>query len=229
MINDYIPAVLEAGWLTVALALSSVVLASILGLFGALCKLSSNRFVVRCATWYTTIVRGIPDLVIMFVVFYSLPGLVNQVLIAVGGSGEFQLDPFVAGVSTLGLIFGAYMTETFRGALLHIPRGQIEAGYAFGMTASQVFTRIVLPQMVRLAIPGFTNNWLVLAKGTAIVSLIGLHDLMFRARGAAEATRDPFFFYVLAGAFYLAVTIISLVGLRVVARRFHVNTREVHL
>jgi arginine/ornithine transport system permease protein len=229
MVNEYIPAVLEAGWVTVALALSSIVLASILGLLGALCKLSANRLAVRCATWYTTIVRGIPDLVIMFMVFYSLPGLINQILAAAGGSGDFQLDPFFAGVSTLSLIFGAYMTETFRGALLQIPRGQMEAGYAFGLNASQVFTRIVLPQMVRLAIPGFTNNWLVLAKGTAIVSLIGLHDLMFRARGAAEATRDPFFFYLLAGAFYLVLTIVSLVGLRVLARRFHINVREVRL
>lgn len=229
MSNEYIRSVLEAGWVTVALALSSVVLASILGLVGAFCKLSSSRCAVRCATWYTTIVRGIPDLVIMFMVFYSLPGLVNQILIALGGSGDFQLDPFFAGVSTLGLIFGAYMTETFRGALLQIPRGQMEAGYAYGMSASQVFTRIVLPQMVRLAIPGFTNNWLVLAKGTAIVSLIGLHDLMFRARGAAEATRNPFFFYMLAGAFYLAITVVSLAGLRVLARRVQLNVREVHL
>jgi len=227
MIQEYFRTVLAAGTVTLALAFVSIALATAFGLLGAICKLSPDRRVVWLATMYTTVVRGIPDLVIMFMVFYSLPGLVNQVLTALGSDASFELNPFVAGSLTLGLIFGAYMTETFRGALLRIPRGQAEAGYAYGMTAPQVYRRILLPQMVRLAIPGFTNNWLVLVKGTALVSLIGLHDLMFRARGAAEATREPFTFYVLAGAFYLAVTIVSLVALHWIGRRFSAGTREV--
>lgn len=227
MIQEYIRSVLAAGSVTLALAFASIVLATAFGMMGALCKLSPNRRVVWLASLYTTVVRGIPDLVIMFIVFYSLPGAVNQVLDALGRDGGFELNPFVAGTFTLGLIFGAYMTETFRGALLRIPLGQAEAGYAYGMSAWQVYRRILLPQMIRFAIPGFTNNWLVLVKGTALVSLIGLHDLMFRARGAAEATREPFTFYALAGVFYLVVTIVSLVALHFIGRRFLAGTREV--
>lgn len=227
MIAEYTRSVLAAGSVTLALAFASIVLATAFGMIGALAKLSGKPRVVWLATLYTTVVRGIPDLVIMFIVFYSLPGAINQMLTALGSDANFELNPFVAGTLTLGLIFGAYMTETFRGALQRIARGQSEAGYAYGMTAWQVYRRILLPQMVRLAIPGFTNNWLVLVKGTALVSLIGLHDLMFRARGAAEATREPFTFYVLAGVFYLIVTIVSLIALHYVGRRFAVGAREV--
>lgn len=227
MNHEYIRTVLAAGSVTLALAFASIVLATALGMVGAICQLSRNRRLVWFATLYTTVARGIPDLVIMFMVFYSLPVAINQILGLLGLDGNVEFNPFVAGTLTLGLIFGAYMTETFRGALQRIPRGQAEAGYAYGMKGWQVYRRILLPQMVRLAIPGFTNNWLVLVKGTALVSLIGLHDLMFSARGAAEATREPFKFYVLAGAFYLVVSIVSLVVLHYAARRFAVDARGV--
>ena len=97
---------------------------------------------------------------------------------------------------TIGFIYGAYLTETFRGAILAVPRGQIEAAQAFGMSRAQVLWRIVLPQMVRHAIPGFANNWLVMVKATALVSIIGLDDMVHRAGLAAAATREPFTFYM---------------------------------
>jgi arginine/ornithine transport system permease protein len=229
MMQEYIVTVLAAGSTTLALAIASIFLATVFGLLGAACKRSRSRSLVAAATMYTTIARGIPDLVIMFIVFYSVPGLINEISLALGGEGTFGINPFVAGTLTFGLIFGAYMTETFRGALQAIPRGQAEAGLSFGMSRLQVFRRILLPQMARLAIPGFTNNWLVLIKATALASLIGLHDLMFRARAAAESTQKPFLFYAVAGAFYLVMTIGSLLILHVVARRYSVGIRQVRL
>lgn len=220
MILEYVMTVVAAGWVTLKVALFSLLFAVLLGLLGAICKLSANRFLARAAELYTTVIRGIPDLVMMLLIFYGGPVVVNHVIEMAGGEGNFDLNPFVAGTMTLGIIFGAYLTETFRGAIMGIPRGQIEAGLAFGMTNMRVYFRIVFPQMVRLAIPGFTNNWLVLVKTTALVSIIGLEDIMFKARGAAEATRQPFTFYLVTALVYLAITTVSMLLLRWLEKKY---------
>ncbi|WP_313432151.1 ABC transporter permease subunit, partial [Pseudomonas sp.] len=137
--------------------------------------------------------------------------------------------PFIAGVCTMGFIFGAYLSETFRGAFMAIPRGQAEAGAAYGMTGMQVFRRVLLPQMVRFALPGFTNNWLVLTKATALISLIGLQDMMFKAKSAADATHEPFTFFLTVAALYLTLTSVSLLILRLVEKRYSVGTRLAEL
>lgn len=226
MLSDYIATVLGAGWLSLQLAVISLVLAVALGLLGALCKRSGSRALRLLVGVYTTVVRGVPDLVLMLLVFYSVPALLNQRLEAMGWDYHVEFSPFAAGCATLGLIFGAYMTETFRGALQGIAPGQIEAAHAYGLGRVRTFRSIVLPQMIRLALPGFTNNWLVLVKATALVSLLGLQDIMFRARGAAEATGKPFTFYLLAGAFYLAITVISLAALVALGRRYSLGVKE---
>ena len=135
------------------------------------------------------------------------------------GMDYIDIDPFVAGVATLGFIFGAYFTETFRGAILAIPPGQIEAGRAFGMSAWTLFHRITAPQMLRFAIPSITNNWLVLVKSTALVSLIGLNDMLQKAQQAAGATRQPFTFYLAVAVLYLAITSVSVLALRALEQR----------
>ncbi len=122
--------------------------------------------------------------------------------------------------STLGFIYGAYMTETFRGAILAVAQGQLEAGRAFGMSGGLVFRRILLPQMMRHALPGFGNNWLVLLKATALMSVIGLDDMLRKAGFAAGATHKPFTFYLAVGLIYLALTIISTVVLVWAERRY---------
>lgn len=226
MLSDYIATVLGAGWISLQLAFLSLALAVVLGLLGALCKRSGSRVLRFSAGLYTTVVRGVPDLVLMLLVFYSLPALLNQWLESTGSTYTIEFSPFSAGCVTLGLIFGAYMTETFRGALQGIPHGQIEAAHAYGLGRMRTWRSIVLPQMIRLALPGFTNNWLVLVKATALVSLLGLQDIMFRARGAAEATGKPFTFYLLAGSFYLAITVVSLGALVWVARRYSMGVKE---
>ncbi|KAF1025090.1 MAG: Histidine transport system permease protein HisQ [Pseudomonas sp.] len=225
MLSDYIATVLGAGWVSLQLAFFALVLAVVLGLLGALCKRSGSRVLRTLVGVYTTVIRGVPDLVLMLLVFYSLPALLNQAFDAWGWDYSVEFSPFAAGCATLGLIFGAYMTETFRGALQGIPHGQIEAAQAYGLGRVRTFRSIVLPQMVRLALPGFTNNWLVLVKATALVSLLGLQDIMFRARGAAEATGKPFTFYLVAGGFYLAIAMVSLGALMWVGRRYSIGVR----
>ena len=161
----------------------------------------------------------------MLMVFYGGQILLNRLADAQGW-GYVDIDAFVAGTLTLGFVFGAYLTETFRGAILAIPRGQLEAGHACGLSGWQVIRHILLPQMVRHAIPGFTNNWLVMLKATALVSIIGLDDMVHRAGLAAAATRAPFTFYALTGAIYLAVTTVSILVLTALERRFSRGVRR---
>ena len=215
--------------LTVAVSLASVAIATIMGLLGASAKLSGKRPLVLLATIYTTIVRGIPELVMMLLIFYGGAIGINTLLEKMGSEASIDLNPFVAGSMTIGFIYGAYMTETFRGAILAIPKGQMEAAWAFGMSPFKTFIRITLPQMVRYALPGFTNNWLVLIKATALVSLIGLQDMTYLAKQASAAAREPFIFFLFAAAIYLIYTSISLWALRRLNARYSLGTEKVQL
>ncbi|KPF66835.1 hypothetical protein IP84_15190 [beta proteobacterium AAP99] len=223
---DYLPSLLAGTTITIGLALSSLAIACILGLLGAAAKLSRSRALRWSANSYTTVIRGIPDLVLMLLVFFGGQVLVNSLAARLGYDGYIDINPFVAGVLTIGFIFGAYLTETFRGAILAIPSGQAEAALAFGMSRWHTLRRIVLPQMVRLALPAFSNNWLVLVKSTAIVSVIGLTDMMHKTSQAAGATKQPFLFYLAAGAIYLAITSLSGLVFRHLERRFSKGVRE---
>ena len=136
---------------------------------GVALRLSPVRWLAWLGDLYSTVIRGIPDLVLILLIFYGGQDIINRVAPLVGYEDYIDLNPLVAGIGTLGFIFGAYLSETFRGAFLGIPKGQAEAGVAYGMSPRQVFFRIQVPQMIRLAIPGFTNNWLVLTKATALI------------------------------------------------------------
>ncbi|GAA3589722.1 ABC transporter permease [Gibbsiella greigii] len=225
MSGNYYLMVLNAGWVSLQLALASLLLSVILGLLGALGKQSGIRWVQAIIAPYTLLARGIPDLVLMLLVFYSVPALLNSGLGELGVDYSVEFSPFIACLITLGFIFGAYMTETFRYALMNIPHGEIEAAQAFGFTRSATFLRIILPQLIRLALPGFTNNWLVLVKATALASLLGLQDIMFSAKGAAESTGRPFTFYLLAAGFYLAITLLSVALLHRLGQRYTLAVR----
>lgn len=212
---------------TVLLAVGSLILAVFLGLIGAVAKLSSNRVSQKFAGAYTTLIRGVPDLVLMMLLFYGGQQLLNDFGEVTGWWDYLEINQFTAGVFSIGFVFGAYMTETFRGAILAIPRGQIEAGIACGMTPLKVFTRITWPQMVRYALPSFTNNWLVLVKATALVSVIGLHDLVWNASTAGRSVREPFTFMLAVLLIYLMITAVSDVGLRWLDRKYSVGIRKV--
>ena len=224
--SAYYSSILYGALLTVGVSLASLVVASILGLIGAAAKLSGKPPLVALATVYTTIIRGIPDLVLMLLVFYGGSIGLNNLLEFMGSDVTPDINPFTAGVLTLGFIYGAYMTETFRGAILAIPRGQFEAGAAFGMSPRQVFLRITAPQMVRYALPGFTNNWLVLIKATALVSLIGLQEMTYLAKQASAATRSPFAFFLFTAGLFLIYTWASLVVLRKLNARYSLGTKR---
>jgi arginine/ornithine transport system permease protein len=183
---------------------------------------------VALATAYTTLVRGVPELVLMLLVFYGGTIGLNHLLEMAGSRRTVDINPFLAGVITIGFIYGAYMTETFRGAILSIPKGQMEAAWAFGMGRTRTFLRITAPQMVRYALPGFTNNWLVLIKATALVSLIGLQEMTYLAKQASAATREPFTFFLFAAALFLVYTSVSLWVLRKLERRFSLGVKRGH-
>lgn len=223
---EYRGLLLEGTAVTVQLALSSLLLAVVLGLFGASAKLSKNPVSQRLAGAYTTLVRGVPDLVLMMLLFYAGQQLVNDLGSATAWWDYVEINQFTAGVFSIGFVFGAYMTETFRGAILAIPRGQIEAGVACGMTSFTIFRRITWPQMVRFALPSFTNNWLVLVKATALVSVIGLHDLVWNASTAGRSIREPFTFMFAVLVIYLILTAFSDVGLRWLDRKYSTGVRR---
>ena len=226
MLHGYLSAILGGLWVTLSVAAASLAIACLFGLVGAVAKLSVSRVARWLAGTYTTLIRGLPELVMMLGVFYGGQILLNAVAESQGW-GYIDVPPFAAGVLTIGFIFGAYLTETFRGAILAIPRGQIEAAQAYGLNRTQVLTRIVLPQMVRHAIPGFSNNWLVMVKATALVSIIGLDDMVHRANLAASATREPFTFFVVIALIYLVITTVSIFLLSRLERRYSLGVKAI--
>ncbi len=229
MLNGYGSTILDGAWLTISLALTSMALAIVLGLIGAAFRLSPIKWLALLGEAYATVVRGIPDLVLILLIFYGGQDVVNRVAPLLGFEDYIDLDPFSTGVFTMGFIFGAYLSETFRGAFMAIPKGQGEAGAAYGMSGTQVFFRVLVPQMIRFAIPGFTNNWLVLTKATALISVVGLQDMMFKAKNAADATHQPFTFYLTVAALYLAITSVSLLLLRALEKRYSVGLKVAEL
>ena len=219
-IYAYSGQLLAGTWVTVQLALYSLVLAVLFGLLGAWAKLSTNRAAQTAAGAYTTLIRGVPDLVLMLLVFFGGQTLFNSLGEVTGLWDYVEISQMIAGVGTIGFIFGAYMTETFRGAILAVPQGQVEAGTASGMSRFLVFRRIIWPQMVRFALPSFTNNWLVQIKSTALVSIIGLQDLVYNAFTAGRSTRQLFTFMFAVLVIYLVLTAISDTGLRWLDRKY---------
>ena len=224
--NAYYYSILQGSLLTIAVSLCSLAVAVVLGLMGAAARLSGSPVARALGTAYTSVIRGIPDLVVMLLVFYGGTMGLNHVMELMGSKRTVDINPFVAGVLTLGFIYGAYMTETFRGAILAIPKGQAEAAWAFGMGRTATFLRIIAPQMVRYALPGFTNNWLVLIKSTALVSLIGLKEMTYISKQASAATRSPFEFFLFSAALFLIFTSASLYVLRKVNARYSLGTRR---
>jgi histidine transport system permease protein/arginine/ornithine transport system permease protein len=223
---SYMPLILRGTMVTIAVSVASVVLAVVFGLLGAWAKLSRSAAAQKVAGAYTTLVRGVPDLVLMLLIFYGGQQLLNDFGDSTGLWGYIEIDQFTAGVMTIGFIFGAYMTETFRGAFLSIPRGQIEAGIACGMSGAKVFSRVIWPQLVRYALPSFGNNWLVLLKTTALVSVLGLHELVWEAFTAGRSTRQLFTFFFVTLLIYLVLTAVSDVGLRWLDRKYSTGVRR---
>ncbi|MBB2885484.1 histidine transport system permease protein [Pseudomonas umsongensis] len=211
--------------MTVKLSFLCLLVSVGLGLIGASAKLSKSALLRVPAQAYTTLIRGVPDLVLMLLIFYSLQTWLSSFTDFMEWE-YIEINPFSAGVITLGFIYGAYFTETFRGAILAVPRGQMEAATAYGLTRAQRFRLVVFPQMMRFALPGIGNNWMVILKATALVSIIGLADLVKVAQDAGKSTYQLFFFLILAALIYLVITTVSNYVLRRMEIFYAAGTRE---
>ena len=212
-LHGYGPRLLEGALITIELAVLSLALAIVLGLITASAKMSRSRLAHAIGTLYTTIIRGVPDLVLMMLLFFGGQIGVNAISDMLYYNYDIDIyinfNAFAAGVLTIGFIFGAYMGETFRGAFMAVDNGQIEAGKAYGMSSGLVFRRIRFPQMMRHALPGLSNNWMVLLKTTALVSVIGLTDMVRVAAEASRATHEPFVFLIPVAVAYLLIASVS--------------------
>ncbi|MCG9783639.1 ABC transporter permease [Vibrio brasiliensis] len=243
-LQGYEASILKGAVVTIEVALLSLLLAMILGMLGALAKMAPYRWARAIATLYTTVIRGIPDLVLMMLIFFGGQILLNNSLYSINETlnewfassapnhewtsylpDYIDVSPFVAGVLTIGFIFGAYMAETFRGAIMAVDSGELEAAKAYGMGPVLAFRRILLPQMIRHALPGFGNNWLVLLKTTALVSIIGLEDMVRMSSLAAGSTKMPFTFYMAVAIIFLFFTSVSTGFLKLVERKFSIHAR----
>ncbi|VVC77010.1 Arginine ABC transporter permease protein ArtQ [Aquicella siphonis] len=202
--NGYILQILAGTVVTVKLAISAATVGMIIGLMGALLESITIPWLRYVSASIIFVVRGLPELLVLFFIYFGVTAIISRLF-----HHYVDISAFAAGVAALGLIFGAYASQVFRGAFLSIDNGQIEAGRALGFTRRQIIVRIQLPQAWRHAIPGLGNLWLVLLKDTAIVTLIGLADMMNQAKIAASTTQQPFTFYLIAAGIYLVITTVS--------------------
>jgi arginine/ornithine transport system permease protein len=199
----------EGALITVGVGVTAMMVALTLGILGALARLSPNRAWRNVGATYAVVIRGIPELVLMLIVYYGGTVLLQSLLSLGGGDVRVDINAFFAGTLVLGFVYGAYATEIFRGAFLAIPKGQVEAATAFGMPPAKLFFRIKLPQAWRLAIPGLGNLWLTLLKATSITSVIGLTELARQADLIKAPTKMPFTVFFVAALLYLAMTAVS--------------------
>jgi His/Glu/Gln/Arg/opine family amino acid ABC transporter permease subunit len=199
---------------TLGLAILSLALATLLGAWGARAKVRAATGRIRAqfagglATLYTSLVRGVPDLVMILLIYFGGQRIINW-LASLGGAEGADISKFGAGVFAIGFIYGAYLTETFRGAWGAIPRGQGEAAAALGLRGFTGFRLVMLPQFVRLALSGYGNVWQVLVKSTAVVSVIGLEDLVGIAVDVGKSQREPFVYIMVVLVVYFGITVVS--------------------
>ncbi|WP_447502642.1 arginine ABC transporter permease ArtQ [Aeromonas caviae] len=204
---------LDAAWMTLGLALASLVGGMVLALAFSAAELSKQRWLVWPVATLTTLIRGLPELLVVLFIYFGS----TQVLFLI--TGEYvEFSPFACGVLALSLLFASYATQTLRAALNAVPPGQRLAAQALGLGKWHTFFRIVLPQAWRHALPGLGNQWLVLLKDTALVSLIGVNEMMRQAQMASASTYQPFTWYAAAALIYLAISLVSEFGLKQASR-----------
>lgn len=207
--SDLLLLLVSAAMMTIGLALSSALVGLFMAIVLALLESTPVVWISRLTRGYILIMRGLPELLIVLLVYFGASHLLFLM------TGQFiEISPFLCGVLALSTIFAVYVSQILRGALLAIPKGQWEAGLALGMGRLTIFFRLLLPQVWRHALPAMGNQWLVLLKDTALVSLIGVNDLMKQTQIIASSTWEPFTWFSLAALIYLAVTLVSQYGLK---------------
>lgn len=206
---DWAGPILSGALTTVQIAVLAYAIGLLLGLLGAGAKLSPWAPLRGLATAYSTMIRAVPELLLILLLYYAGAQALDVLLAYLGIAGAVQITGFATAVGVLAFVQGAYMTEVFRGAILAIPRGQLEAADAFGFSRWTRFHRVVLPGMLPNALPGMSNLWLILIKDTALISVIGFNELFFTIQQAASSSRAYFLFYAAAGVIYLLMTLSS--------------------
>ena len=194
-------------FITIRLALLSFLLALILGVVLGFVALAKNRLLQAFWRTYASVFMGVPSILIVFFLYFNAPGLLKSAF-----NLRVDVTPFVAGVSALAIVYAAYIGEAVRGAVLNIPRGQWDAAHALGLKNLSMWWLVILPQIWRIALPGVTNVWMTTLKDTALVSLVGLTDLVRMADIAAAASQQPFLFYVFAGLVFVVFSGLTMAG-----------------
>ncbi|MGL0957474.1 arginine ABC transporter permease ArtQ [Vibrio vulnificus] len=214
-LTGYSLSLAQASWMTIQLALVSLAVGLVLAVVFAGGEMTRHRLVKWPTTALVTVLRGLPELLVVLFIYFGS----TQVLFLLTGY-FIEVSPFLSGVIALSLIFASYASQTIRGALKAVNKGQREAASALGMSKSRTFFRIVLPQAVRHALPGLTNQWLVLLKDTALVSLIGVTDLLKQAQLTSAATHEAFTWYATAAAIYLVITLVTQRVVKIIDAKF---------
>lgn len=220
MFFDFLSLMFTAAFMTLGLAVCSLVAGLLLSMLFAV--LEANRVVGKPMAILVALLRGLPEILVVLLVYFGSSEVVEMI------TGEYiEFGAFGCGVFALSLIFAAYASQTLRGAIQAIPKGQWESGAALGLSKGYTFLHIIMPQVWRHALPGLSNQWLVLLKDTALISLIGVDDLMRQAQLVNTNTHQPFTWYGIAALIYLVVTLVSQVGIRKLELRFTRFEREV--
>ncbi|MGH6960254.1 MAG: ABC transporter permease, partial [Dongiaceae bacterium] len=217
---------LTGTWMTVIAGLSSMLVAMLLGLLGATAKLSHLRPLRAIGDAYTVVIRGVPELVLLTLIYFGGTRVLRTLVELFGYEGRVEINAFMTGIFTIGFVYGAFATEVFRGAFLAVPKGQIEAARSVGMNRWLILRRITMPQVWRFAIPGLGNVWLVLLKATALMSVVNLDELTRKTFIAAGATYKHFTFFFVAALIYLALTTLSYPVIQWAERRANRGVRR---
>ena len=196
--------------MTIAVSITAMFIGFLFALIFTPLKLSKNKFLNFIANSYTTIIRGVPELLVIYLFFFGGAGAVMFVASIFGYNDYIEINAFFTGAFAIGIISGAYSTEVFRGAIQSIDKGQFEAANVLGLNKFRKFFKIILPQTLRLAIPNLSNVWQITLKDTSLISVTGLVEIMRQSYIAAGSTRDPLFFYSFAAVLYLLLTFVSM-------------------
>lgn len=218
--NGWGAAMLAATAMTIAVALTGFVCGAIVGIAGALAKLSGSRIARGLADGYTTVLRGIPDLLVIYLFYFGSSALLTPLGRLFGATGFISLPGFLAGALAIGVVSGAYQTEVLRSAYLAIPKGELEAASAVGMAPYLKFRRIIAPLALRFALPGIGNVWQLVLKETALISVTGLVEILRQAQIGSGSTRQPFVFFVAAACLYMAISAVSTYGFSLAEQHF---------
>jgi len=199
-----------ATMMTIAVAITAMLIGFFFALIFTPLKLSKNKFLNLIANSYTTVIRGVPELLVIYLFFFGGSAAIMFVA-SIFGYGEYiEINAFMTGAFSIGIISGAYSTEVFRGAIQSIDKGQFEAANVLGLSKFGKFFKIILPQTLRLALPNLSNVWQITLKDTSLISVTGLVEIMRQSYVAAGSTRDPLFFYSCAAVLYLLLTFLSM-------------------